>query len=324
MQALITGIGGFAGRHLATYLAENTGWTLYGSVFEPVGTHQDLQDSTGAWLRRVDLREELRVLELIRDSRPDYIFHLAALSSVGRSWHYPWETISNNIRAQLNILQALVTLDIRPRVLIVGSADQYGLVRPEDNPIDENTTLRPNNPYSVSKISQDMLGLQYFFSHQIPVVRVRPFNHIGPGQRRQFVAPDFASQIAQIEAGRIDPVMSVGNLEARRDFTDVRDVVRAYHLAITKGTPGEAYNIGTGQAHSIRELLDILLDLTEASIEVEQDPKRMRPSDVPLSVCDPDKLRKDTGWAPEIQFERSLADVLDEWRRRVAAGELDA
>ncbi|MBN1287433.1 MAG: GDP-mannose 4,6-dehydratase [Anaerolineae bacterium] len=323
MQALITGVGGFAGRHLATFLSQNTDWTLYGSVFEPVGTHQDLQDSTGVWLRRVDLREELRVQELIRDSRPDYIFHLAALASVGRSWHYPWETISNNVRAQLNIFQALVTLDLRPRVLIIGSADQYGLVHAEDNPITENTPFRPNNPYSVSKIAQDMLGLQYFLSHQVPVIRARPFNHIGPGQARQFVAPDFASQIAQVEAGAMEPVMSVGNLEARRDFTDVRDVVRAYYLAVTKGTPGEAYNIGAGAAHSIRELLDTLLSLSTARIEVQQDPKRMRPSDVPLSVCDATRLRDDTGWAPEIPFERTLADVLDEWRRRVAAGELD-
>lgn len=326
MPALVTGAGGFAGRHLVRYLTKHTDLKIYGCVIEPVGAHQDLQDETGLTLRRVDLRDTLAVLELIKEIRPRFIYHLAALASVGRSWQIPWETIANNARSQLNIFQAIVTLDIRPRVLVVGSADQYGLVRPEDNPITEDTPLRPNNPYSVSKITQDLLGLQYFYSHEVPVVRVRPFNHIGPGQHLQFVVPDFASQIAKAEAGLVLPVMRVGNLDARRDFTDVRDVVRAYHLAITKGSPGEVYNVGTGTAHSIRELLDTLLALSTVDIDVQADPKRMRPSDVPLSVCDASKLQRDTGWKPQIPFERSLADVLDEWRQRVTAsvaGEFD-
>jgi GDP-4-dehydro-6-deoxy-D-mannose reductase len=292
-------------------------------VIEPVGDHKDLVEETGIALHRVDLRETAQVFELLDDIRPDYIFHLAALASVGRAWQIPWETIANNVRAQLNIFQAIVALDVKPRVLVVGSSEEYGLVGEAENPISEQTPLRPDNPYSVSKITQDMMGLQYFYSHQIPVVRVRPFNHIGPGQHLQFVVPDFASQIAKAEAGLIDPVMYVGNLDARRDFTDVRDVVRAYHLAAMQGTPGEVYNIGTGAAHSVRELLDTLLSLSTVSIDVKPDPNRMRPSDVPLSVCDASKLRRDTGWQPEITFEQSLADVLDEWRRRVAAGDID-
>jgi GDP-4-dehydro-6-deoxy-D-mannose reductase len=320
VRALVTGAGGFAGRHLVTYLSQHTDLDVFGTVLLPVQKHQDLRHELGITLHQIDLRETMAVLNLIEEIQPDYLFHLAAFAAVGASWQIPWETIANNIRAQLNIFQALTRVNLQPRVLVVGSADEYGLVRPEENPITEDTPLRPNSPYSVSKIAQDMLGLQYFYSHQIPVVRVRPFNHIGPGQREKFVAPDFASQIAWAEAGLIPPVMHVGSLTARRDFTDVRDVVRAYYLAITRGTPGEVYNIGTGQAHSIRQLLDTLLSLSTISIEAHPDPKRMRPSDVPLSVCDAGRLHRDTGWAPQIPFARSLADVLDEWRERVATG----
>ncbi len=323
MRAFVTGAGGFAGSHLVTYLAENTDLEVFGTVLRPVEKYQATRDRLGVTLYRVDLRETLSVVNLLSAIQPDYIFHLAAYAAVGASWQIPWETIANNIRAQLNIFQALIAINARPRVLVVGSADEYGLVRPEDNPIDEDTPLRPNSPYSVSKIAQDMLGLQYFISHQIPVVRVRPFNHIGPRQREQFVAPDFAYQIAQIEAGMVAPVMRVGNLEARRDFTDVRAVVRAYHLALIHGAPGEVYNIGTGQAHTIHEVLNTLLALSNADIDVQPDPKRMRPSDVPLSVCDPTRLQRDTGWHAEIPLVRSLSDVLDEWRRRVAAGDIE-
>jgi GDP-4-dehydro-6-deoxy-D-mannose reductase len=323
LQALITGAGGFAGRYLTRYLAQHTSLQLHGCVIEPVSVHQDLVDETAITLHQIDLCEPAQVLELLDRVRPDYVFHLAALAAVGRSWQAPWETIANNVHAQLNIFQTIIALGTKPRVLVVGSSEEYGLVSEAENPINEQTPLRPDNPYSVSKITQDMMGLQYFYSHQIPVVRVRPFNHIGPGQRLQFVVPDFASQIAKAEAGLIDPVMYVGNLDARRDFTDVRDVVRAYHLVTTQGVPGEVYNIGTGAAHSIRELLDVLLSLSTIPIDVKPDPDRMRPSDVQLSVCDAGKLRRDIGWQPEITFEQSLADVLDDWRRRVAAGDTD-
>lgn len=324
MRALVTGAGGFAGGHLVTYLAQHTDVEVFGAVLRPVEKYQAMAERLGVRLHRVDLRETLSVVNLLSAAEPDYIFHLAAYAAVGASWQIPWETIANNIRAQLNIFQALIAVGARPRVLVVGSADQYGLVRQEDNPIDEDTPFRPNSPYSVSKIAQDMLGLQYFYSHQIPVVRVRPFNHIGPGQREQFVAPDFSLQIAKIEAGMMPPVMRVGNLDAQRDFTDVRDVVRAYYLALMHGTPGQVYNIGTGEARSIRELLDTLLSLSTVPIEVQPDPKRMRPSDVPLAVCDASRLRCDTGWSPQVPFGRSLADTLDEWRRRVADGDLSS
>jgi GDP-4-dehydro-6-deoxy-D-mannose reductase len=225
--------------------------------------------------------------------------------------------LQNNIQGQLNLLQALLDLGATPRMMIVGSNEEYGLVRAEDLPLTEDTPLRPNSPYGVSKVAQDMLGLQYFLSHQLPLIRVRPFNHIGPRQASGFVAPDFALQIAQAEVGERLPRITVGNLKVQRDFTDVRDMVRAYYLAITLGVPGDVYNIGSGQSHSISELLEVLLSYSRVDITVETDPERLRPSDVPVVRCDASKFRGLTGWEPTIPFESSLRDVLDYWRRQV-------
>jgi GDP-4-dehydro-6-deoxy-D-mannose reductase len=213
----------------------------------------------------------------------------------------------------------LVRLSAAPRVMVVGSNEEYGLVQPKDLPLTETSPLRPNSPYGVSKVAQDMLGLQYYLSHQIPVIRVRPFNHIGPGQAPGFVASDFARQIAQAEAGQRPPIIKVGNLEARRDFSDVRDMVRAYHLAITAGVPGDVYNIGSGQDHSVQELLEVLLNHSRVEITVEQDPSRMRPSDVKAVRCDASKFNAVTGWQPSISFETTLHDVLEDWRQRIQA-----
>jgi len=201
--------------------------------------------------------------------------------------------------------------------LVVGSADEYGMVRPEELPIDEDTPLRPHNPYAVSKVVQDMLGYQYFASHGLHVVRVRPFNHIGPRQSPAFVTAAFAKQIAEAEAGRNPPIVKVGNLEAKRDFTDVRDMVAAYHLALSKGEPGEVYNIGSGIARSIEEVLDILLAESKIELTVQEDPARLRPSEVPMVACDARKFRACTGWEPHIPLEESLRDTLDYWREEV-------
>jgi GDP-4-dehydro-6-deoxy-D-mannose reductase len=225
--------------------------------------------------------------------------------------------LQNNIQSQLNLLQAILDLGATPRMMVVGSNEEYGLVRTEELPVTEDTPLRPNSPYGVSKVAQDMLGLQYFLSHQLPIVRVRPFNHIGPRQAPGFVAPDFALQIAQAEVGERPPRITVGNLEVQRDFTDVRDMVRAYHLAITMGLPGDVYNIGSGQSHSISELLETLLSYSRVNINVEKDPERLRPSDVPVVRCDAGKFRELTGWEPRIPFKSSLRNVLDYWRQQV-------
>ncbi len=316
MKALITGISGFVGTYLTQYLLENTDWQVAGTVFGPYG-------SIKPWWERLEIYPaELSRLEvtafILEQVQPDYIFHLAAQPLVSLSHHDPWGTLENNIRMQLNILQAMVDLEMRDtRLLVVGSGEVYGRVRPEELPIDEAQPFRPLNPYAVSKVAQDMLGLQYYLTHDVQTIRVRPFNHIGPGQRPGFVAPDFAQQIAAIEAGQLPPVMRVGNLEARRDFTDVRDVVRAYHLLLTQGQPGQVYNVGYGQSHPIQEMLDMLLSMSHERIATESDPERMRPSDTPDIVCDAGKLYRQTGWQPTIPFEQSLSDVLDHWRERV-------
>ncbi len=314
MRALITGIGGFAGSHLSDYVLSQTDWQVFGCILP--GWDRARLDRRANCIE-LDLRDRLAVRAMLEQAAPDVIFHLAAQAFVPVSWQDPWDTLENNIRAQTNLLDGLVKLNARPRVLIVGSNEEYGLVRPEDLPLDEDSPLRTNNPYAVSKAAQDWLGLAYFLSHQIPVVRVRPFNHIGPRQGDSFVVPAFAKQIAAIEAGRQEPVIRVGNLAARRDFTDVRDVVRGYWLALEKGVPGEVYNIGSGQAHSIQELLDTLLGMSTIKLQVQTDPAQSRPSEVPVVVCDARKFRERTGWQPTIPIQQSLQAVLDYWRQEV-------
>jgi len=255
--------------------------------------------------------------ELFAEIKPDYIFHLAAQAFVPASWADPWSTLENNIRGQLNVLLAAIDLGTHPRILVVGSADEYGIVAPKELPIRETNALRPNSPYAVSKVAQDMLGYQYYASHKLPVVRVRPFNHIGPGQSPAFVASAFAKQVAEAEAGLREPVVRVGNLDARRDFSDVRDIVRGYYLAISKGEPGQVYNLGAECSYAIRELLDGLISLSRISLTVELDPARLRPSDVPEIVADCSKFRAQTGWQAQIPLERSLSDILNYWRKNV-------
>ena len=229
----------------------------------------------------------------------------------------PWETLENNIRSQLNIIQASLKLNPQPRILVISSAEIYGPVRPEQLPITENAPLKPTNPYGVSKVGQDMLGLQYYLSHHLPVLRARPFNHFGPGQSEGFVAVDFAIQIAKIEVGQQKPILEVGNLSAQRDFTDVRDVVRAYRLIMEKGMPGDVYNIASGKPISIQKLLDMLLQYSAVKIDVRTDPARMMPIDVPIILGDASLLTAATGWEPTINFEDTVLDVLNDCRKRV-------
>jgi GDP-4-dehydro-6-deoxy-D-mannose reductase len=314
LRALITGVGGFAGSHLSDYLLNQTDWQVSGCVLP--GWDCSRLDRRVACVE-LNLRDRPAVRAMLGDSAPDVIFHLAAQSFVPVSWDDPWDTLENNIRAQANLLDGLIKLGASPRVLVVGSNEEYGLVRPEDLPLREDSPLRPNNPYAVSKVAQDLLGLSYFLSHRLPVLRVRPFNHIGPRQGESFVVSSFAKQIAMIETGQQEPVIHVGNLSARRDFTDVRDVVRAYYRVVTQGQPGEVYNIGSGRSRSIQGILDILVSLGRVAVRVEQDLARMRPSDTPEIRCDASKLQAVTGWEPTIPLEQSLRDVLDDWRVRI-------
>ncbi len=317
MRVFITGAGGFAGGHLVEHLLAQPDLRITAAVFEPPG-HNPRLDGRSVEQRQLDLRDAPAVRAAIADVQPDLVFHLAAQAAVGQSFQDPWGTLANNIHAQVNLMEACRALVPRARILVVSSAEVYGAAGPVDAPLDEQVPFAPTNPYSVSKVTQDVLGLQYFLAYGMPVICARPFNHIGPGQGSGFVAADFASQIAAIEAGTREPVMFVGNLEAERDFTDVRDVVRAYALMLVHGKPGQAYNVCSGQAHSVQYLLDILLSYSTVPIEVRQDPARMRPSDVPRRVGDASKLRVRTGWAPQIPFEQSLLDTLNDWRARMA------
>jgi len=312
LKALITGISGFVGSHLAEYLLETTQWDVAGTIFGPYGNIADLcgrLELYPAELSRLDV-----MTFILEQARPDVIFHLAAQPLVSTSRRDPWGTLETNIRMQLNVLEGVAQIRPDCRVLVVGSSEEYGLVSPADLPIDEETPLRPLSPYALSKVAQDLMGLQYHLTHKLHVIRVRPFNHIGPRQRTGFVAPDFASQIAAIELGLRPPTIEVGNLAARRDFTDVRDVIRAYVSLITSGEPGQVYNIGSGESHSVQAMLDTLLAMSQSAIDVQPDPARMRPSDVPEVICDATRLRQCTGWQATISFEESLRDILDYWR----------
>jgi GDP-4-dehydro-6-deoxy-D-mannose reductase len=219
------------------------------------------------------------------------------------------------------VLNGCRAAGLDPQIVVAGSAEEYGDTARWRAPLAEQDALRPVNPYAVSKAAQDLLGLSYHLAHGMRVVRLRLFNHIGPGQRPGFVLTDFARQIARIEAGTQPPRLLVGNLAARRDFLDVRDVARAYLLAIERGRPGAVYNVGSGQARSIQEVLDALLAHSNAQIAVEHDPARARPADIPLLLADAGAFRAATGWRPEIPFERSVVDILDDWRQRVARGD---
>ena len=314
VKALITGINGFAGSHLAEYLLSQ-GVKVYG-ILRPRRSIIDCLKAVVACYE-VDLTEAPQVAKAIKEIGPDLIFHLAAQAAVSRSWEDPEGTLTNNIIGQLNVLQAVISAGIDSRILIVGSKEEYGMLHPEDLPVREETPLRPTNPYGVSKVAQDFMGYQYFASHGLRCVRVRPFNHIGPRQGDEFAIPAFAKQVAEAEVGLRQPVIRVGNLDVKRDFTDVRDVARAYHLALLHGEPGEVYNIGSGSMSSLESALDFFLSESKVGLSVEQDPNRLRPGEVIECVCDYSKLKAKTGWQPEIPLRQTLEDVLLYWRERV-------
>lgn len=312
VRVLITGAAGFVGSHLRAHLQSTAPYVqLYGITLAPLPTTEGM-----AW-RTLDLRDADATAQCLADVQPEQVYHLAGQASVDVSFKDTWATFEANVLATHNLLSACRLLPTPPRVLVVTSAEIYGAVRPQDLPVTEETPLRPTNPYSVSKASQDLLAQQVFFTYGLPVLRARPFNHLGVGQSEMFVATAFAMQIARIEAGLQEPILRVGNLNAERDFTNVRDIVRAYALLMAHGKAGEAYNIASGQTRSIRTLLDTLLGLSSAQIAVEQDPARLRPSDTPVIFASCQRLHEATGWRPMHTFEQTLREVLDDCRRRV-------
>ncbi|NOZ06029.1 MAG: GDP-mannose 4,6-dehydratase [Chloroflexi bacterium] len=317
MRLLVTGIGGFAGSHLAEQLLAQGAENLWGVIHKSAGFATLFESRVH--LCETDLRDPDAVHRLLAHVRPTHIYHLAGQAFVPTSWQDPWATLETNIRSELSLLQAIVALDMKPRLLVVSSNEVYGYAQTEDLPISETAPFHPANPYAVSKVAQDMLALQYHLSHQLHIVRVRPFNHIGPRQSDRFVAAYFARQVAEIEAGLRPPIMRVGNLAAQRDFTDVRDIARAYKLALERGVPGEAYNVSTGRPRAVQQLLDIMLGMSPSPIKIEIEPALFRPADVPISYGDASKLHEHTGWAPIIPFEQTVRDILDDWRARVAS-----
>ena len=316
MRVLITGITGFAGSHLADFCLARGGVDLHGIIRWRSRT-ENIEHLVGKIpLHECDLRDASSTRDVIERVRPDYIFHLAAQSFVPTSWKAPAESLTTNVIGQLNIFEAVRKIGLKCRIQLACSSEEYGMVYENEIPIKESNPLRPLSPYGVSKVAQDMLGYQYFMSYQMDIVRTRGFNHEGPRRAPVFVMSDFAKQIADIERGARKPVLRVGNLDAKRDFTDVRDMVRGYWLSLEKGKPGEAYNICQEKCWSIRDMLDQLLSLTTAKIKIEIDQDRLRPSDVMLLLGDCSKFRADTGWTPTIPFEQTLRDTLDYWRGR--------
>jgi GDP-4-dehydro-6-deoxy-D-mannose reductase len=314
VRILITGVSGFVGTHLAAHLLETVpNVEIHGTVLG------DLPPRFPAAIicHPINLKREQDTAQLVAEVRPDQIYHLAASAIVHRSFDAPWETLENNIRIQLNVILGCLDAEIAPRMLVISSGEVYGVDQPNDQPTTEDAPFRPANPYGVSKVTQDVLALQYFLSHQLPIMRARPFNHLGPGQGLGFATTDFASQIAKIEIGLQEPVMRVGELSAERDFTDVRDTVRAYRLIVEQGTPGEVYNVASGQTYSIRYILNTLLSYSMAEIQVQSNTAGLHSSGVRRSWGDSRRLRQATGWQPVIAIEETLRDVLEDWRQRV-------
>jgi len=313
MKALVTGITGFVGSHMAEFLLAR-GVDVYGTIRNRSRTEHIAGIEDDLHLVECELRDPYSVQQLVEDIKPELIFHLAAQSFVPTSWNSPIDTIHNNVAGQVNIMEAMRRFDNGCKLHIACSSEEYGHVEPHETPIRETNPLRPLSPYAVSKVAQEYLGYQYYRSYGLHIVPTRTFNHTGPRRGENFVTSNFAKQIAEIEKGRKPPILYVGNLDAKRDFTDVRDVVRAYWLALEKGTAGETYNIASGTCIAIREMLELLLSLSTVAIDVQTDPSRLRPSDVEILYGDYGKFHRQTGWQPEIPFARTMADLLEYWR----------
>ena len=317
MNVLITGITGFVGSHLAEYLLKKKDVNVYGMMRWRSKTDNIEHIKNQIQFLECDLRDTTSVEKAIETCKPEKIFHLAAQSFVPTSWHAPQETLTTNIIGQLNIFEACRNIGINPWIQIACSSEEYGMVYENEVPIKETNPLRPLSPYAVSKVGQDFLGYQYFASYKMKVVRTRGFNHTGPRRGDVFVESTFAKQIAEIEKGLKEPFIDHGNLDAVRDYTDARDMVHGYWLATEKGEPGEVYNICTGSSWKIHDMLNYLLSKSTAKVTLRLDPKRMRPSDVPVLIGDNSKFVKATGWAPQYKFEQTLDDLLEYWRSRV-------
>ena len=311
-KALIIGASGFVGPYLAAQLSGESGMEVYATKL-PQGELDDIQ----AEVCNLDIMNKEEIVDLLYKIRPDYIFHLAAQSSVAVSWKNPGLTIDVNIKGSVNVLDAVRELYYKPRVLLIGSGEEYGHIRPGETRISEDNHLRPGNLYAATKVCQNMIAKIYTTAYDMELIMVRAFNHIGPKQAPIFVVSDFCKQVVEIEKGVREPVMMVGNLKAMRDFTDVRDVVRAYALLVEHGKAGETYNVGSGHAVSIQDVLDLIISQSSAEVEVKVDPNKIRPVDVPIIEADTTKLREATGWERKIPLEQTIRETMDYWRQHI-------
>lgn len=300
MKALITGANGFVGHYLIHELTDN-GYDVISTDLHDENYPLNLLDTGG-------------VHELVQKVAPDVIFHLAGQSVVALSWEKPSLTFEINVNGTINLLEAVRSSGKNIRVVLIGSADEYGKVKLADCPIQETLEPQPVSPYALSKYTQEKIALLYCKAYEMDVILTRSFNHTGPGQKKGFVIPDFASQIAAIEKGA-EPIIRVGNLQVQRDFSDVRDVVRGYRLLAQKGKSGEVYNIGSGKAYCIKEMLELLVGLSNVPTKIEEDQDKIRPIDVPLIISDIEKIKKETGYVPRYSISETLQDTLDYWRQ---------
>lgn len=311
-RALVIGAAGFVGGYLIKELKKSHDMEIFATKLP-----NSQWESTLARVYDLDIMEKDDIVDLLFEIRPDYIFHLAAQSSVGVAWKHPGMTVDVNIKGSINVMDAIRELYYKPRILLIGSGEEYGHIEEGETPIRENNPLRPGNIYAATKVCQNMIGYIYSRAYDMELVLVRAFNHIGPGQAPLFVVSDFCKQVAEIERNLREPVMKVGNLAAQRDFTDVRDVVKAYIKLVQMGIPGETYNVGRGQAIAIKDLLQMIVERSTADIKVEIDPAKIRPVDVPVIEADTRKIYDLTGWKPEISLEQTISETLDYWRKQI-------
>lgn len=311
-KALIIGAAGFVGSYLAKELQ-----TAHSMEVHATKLPQEKLEIEHVQIHDLNILDKEEIISLFYEVRPDYIFHLAAQSSVSVAWKNPGLTIDINVKGGINVMDAVRELFYKPNVLLIGSGEEYGHIREGETPIKEDNHLRPGNIYAATKACQNMLANIYAQAYGMNLMMVRAFNHIGPCQSPIFVVSDFCKQVAEIESGKKEPVMYVGNLAAKRDFTDVRDVVRAYALLVQMGKAGETYNVGSGHAYAIREILDLIISLSDTDIRVEIDPNKIRPVDVPIIEADITKLNQATGWKPIIPLRQTIQETLDYWRARV-------
>ncbi len=311
MRILITGVPGFVSTYLAEFIASHHGEAeVWGLRWTGAEANQELENLMH--LVPGDLTDPASLDRVMAAARPEIVFHLAAASSAAQAWEDPAGTLKNNAVGQINLFEAMRKHSLQPVTVIASSADVYG--RPETNPTDETSPLRPVSPYGVSKATQELVAFQYHQAYRIPVLCLRLYNHTGPGQPARFVASSFARQIAGIEKGQLPPRIDVGNLEVEREFMDVRDVVRAYWLAAERCLPGNAYNVCSGRIASIREVLDLLLEMADADVAVQADPGLIRPADIPIQHGANHRFISATGWQPKIPLVETLKDLLGWWR----------